>query len=310
MTTCEGLQRSGSCEAKTNPGIRLCEKCQQTTTYALTNIATYYADLDLVPTMGVKRRGNTAADPTGIAAAHIIRDPVAEIDDETLDTLARWARRLHAGRAPRAVPDLAPWLTRHLSTIVTTAWAGEMLRDLLRLERRLRKVAARADTGQYVGTCDNEIQPELIHDQQTCACACHLDEAFACDVPGGCGVEYAVLEAQLCGHPLYAPRDTHSLKCRGCGSFWDVRARRQALVRKAEDELAPVAVIAHLAALWIGEPSVAKVEGRIRIWVHRKRIRHVTTKVIDGRDRKVYRVGDVLDLLTDTPTKAAESRTA
>lgn len=307
MSSCEGLQRGGSCEAKTNPGITLCEKCQRTTEHALTNIVGYYADLDLVPTAGVKRHGNTAADPTGIAAAHIINDPVTEIDDETLDTLTRWARRLNAMRAPLAVPDLAPWLARHLSTIVTTAWAGEMQRDLLRLERRLRKVAARADTGQYVGTCDNVIQPELVHDQRTCACSCHLGEVYACDVPGGCGVEYAVLDAQVCGHRLYAPRDTRTLKCEGCGSFWDVRARRQQLVRAAEDELAPVAVIAHLAALWIGEPSVSKVEGRIRIWVHRKRIRHVTTKVIDGRDRKVYRVGDVLDLLTDTPTSRSES---
>jgi LSD1 subclass zinc finger protein len=196
-----------------------------------------------------------------------------------------------------------------MTAIAGLPGAGLLVAELLGLERRLRKIAARADTGQYVGACGNVTRAEVVHDQRSCACACHLGPEYVCDVPEGCGAEYVVLEPEVCTRPLYATRGAGWVRC-ACGASWDVRARRHQLVRDAEDELAPVAVIAHLAALWIGEPSVAKVENRLKVWVHRQKIKAVTTQVIDGRTRKVYRVGDVLDLLTDTPAKPEVLRLA
>ena len=307
-STCQGTRRGAPCEEQTATGITLCGRCRTTAYYALANIGSYYADLDKIPTAGVRRRSNTAADPTGIAAARIIRDPVTEIDDKTVATLGGWADCL-PGRHPRAVSDLVPWLTERLDKTVTNEWAARYLAELKALEKSLGMVAARADTGEYVGVCGNVLAAEQVHDERTCACACHSGLDLECDVPGGCGREYAVLPPELCDRPLYARRDAGWVPCL-CGARWDVRGRRQQLVRDAEEELAPVAVIAHLAALWIGEPSVGKVESRINLWAHRKKIHHVTTKVIDGRERKVYRVGDVLDLLAATPSKSESPRSA
>lgn len=295
------------CTAETTNGLTLCGRCQRTADTALTNIAAAYADLALIPTTRGVRRGSSTPDPTGIAAAHIVTDPVTEADDAATRTLTTWARvlaaaRPRAGRPPRSVSDLAPWLARHTTAIASLPWASDYLHGILRTERQLRKVVERADTGSYVGVCGNEIIASRRHDEISCWCACHLGGVNAdtgepeCDVPGGCGREYGEITAETCTEHLYAPRAATLVRCK-CGANWDVRARRQQLVREAEDELAPVAVIAHLAAVFSGESSVGTLEARIRKWVQRKDIRHVTTKVIDGRPRKVYRVGDVLDLL-------------
>lgn len=301
-TTCQ------HCTAETSNGLVLCSRCRRTLGTALTNTAAYYDDLARVPVRaGVRRRSNTAADPTGISAAAIIRDPIAEADDQATNVLTSWARilvddRPQVGPPPRTVPDLAPWLGEHTTTIATLAWAGDYLQEMLRIERLLRKVASRADTGSYVGVCGRTVTETRRHDETSCWCACHL-EAAECDVPGGCGGEFGDIAEEICTEPLYAPTHARLVRCR-CGASWDVRARRQQLVRQAEDELAPVAAIAYLAAVFTGEVSVGKLESRIRQWVQRNKLTAVTTKVIDGRPKKVYRVGDVLDLLArDTPRR-------
>jgi hypothetical protein len=294
------------CTAKTADGIALCERCQQTATYALTNIAAYYADLDRVPTSDDnRRRGNSAPDPTGVAAAAVRVDPVTVADQEVTNSLTTWARclvddRPGVGLPPARVPQLAPWLSDRLPSIVTLAWAGDMLADLLVSERLLKRVAQRARTGNYLGVCGNQTNIEVVHDWQVCGCSCHLGDAYVCDVTGGCGTDVVLVQTSICDRSLYAGHDDRWVTC-GCGATWDARARRQDIVRAIEDQLAPVAIIARLAAAFAGEASVGQVEARIRKWAERKHIRHVTTKVIDGRERRVYRVGDVLDLLADTP---------
>lgn len=305
------------CTAETADGMALCERCGKTAGHALTNIAAYYADLDRVPTStGFRRRSSsTAPDPTGLAAAVIGVDPVSAADAHVTNTLTTWARvlvddRPGVGSPPTRVPQLAPWLAERIDSVSTLAWAGDLLRDLLLAERLLKRVAMRARVGNYLGTCGNLLRAETMHDGRTCACSCHLaDPPFDCDIPGGCGAEYAVLEAQHCDQPLYAGREDRWVSC-PCGATWDARARRQQLVRAIEDQLAPVAVIAHLAATITGEASVGRLEERIKKWTQRRKVEAVTTQVIDGRPRKVYRVGDVLDLLTDTPGNGAKTEPA
>lgn len=268
VTTCQHCRT-----AETADGLALCPRCLRTGRHALSNIAAYYADLDRVPTGGAPRRTRSATpDPTGVAAVAIVLDPVSAADDDATNTLRTWARALVDDRPgisppPARVPELSAWLADHLGSVATLPWAGDLSRDLLGVERLLKRVAERARTGSYLGACGHD------------------------------------LGEQACAQPLYAGHDQRWVTCR-CGARWDVGVRRQQLVRAAEDELAPVAVIARLAAVLTGDVSVARLEGRIHKWTQRGRVTHVGTKVIDGRPRRVYRVGDVLDLLTsDTPSR-------
>lgn len=256
--------------------LALCARCLRTGRHALSNIAAYYADLDRVPTSGAPRRSRSATpDPTAVAASAIVIDPVTAADDDATNTLRTWARALVDDRPgisppPARVPELSAWLAEHLPSVATLPWAGDLSRDLLGVERLLKRVAERARTGNYLGACGHDLGEDT------------------------------------CSQPLYAGHEQRWVTCR-CGMRWDVEVRRQQLVRAAEEELAPVAVIARLAAVFTGEVSVGRLEVRIRQWSARGKVTHVTTKVIDGRPRKVYRVGDVLDLLTsDTPTRSAQ----
>ncbi len=305
------------CTADTPDGIVLCDRCRKTASVSLTNIAAYYSDLDRVPTTGgQRRRSNTAPDPTGGAVSAAGVDPVTEVDYLATSTITTWARCLHDDRyglvrtPPIGVPALSGWLEAYLPTIASLEWAGQMLSELLVLERRLRRVVSGADTGQFVGHCENQVSPEQNHGAATCACACHqaLDEP--CDMPGGCSPEVVTIEAQTCGEPLYAATGDRWVRCLACNSTWDAPARRRQLVLSAQDELAPVAVLAHMAAAFIGEESVGKLEARIRQWVQRSKLEGRGTKVYEGRPRKVYRMGDVLDLLTDTPGSSRSEESA
>jgi hypothetical protein len=302
-TTCQ------HCPATTTGGAALCPRCLKTVQHALTNIGASYADLDRVTFGGVRRRGSTASDPTWTRAAAIRLDPLTAADEVATNALTTWARvliddRPQAGTMPRTVPELAIWLSDHLRSISTLGWAGDMARDLLDAERQLKRVTERLRTGNYLGLCGNVIRPEVVHDSRSCACSCHLSEllsrdapgAFACDVPGGCHPDEPAVPAELCVQPLYAPTHRSAVTCL-CGGTWDVQARRQQLVRAAEDELLPVAGIARLAAVFTGEVNVAKVEARIRQWAARGKVEVADIQRIDGRPRRVYRVGDVLDLL-------------
>lgn len=265
------------CGNATVAGLALCPRCVKTLQHALTNIGVSYADLDRAPTAGVRRRGSATPDPTGTAAAGLRLDPVSAADLDATNTLTTWARvfaddRPQAGQPPRTVPEIAGWLSDNLRSVTTLGWAGDMTRDLLGVEHHLKGVVERLRTGNYLGICGAEHELE---DGSTTACT----------------------------EPVYAHALRPSVTCR-CGTTWDAHARRQQLVRDAEDELLPVAGIARLAAVFTGEVNVAKVEARIRQWAHRGDVEVVDIHTISGRPRKVYRVGDVLDLLArDTPQR-------
>lgn len=254
--------------------LALCPRCVKTTQHALTNIGANYADLDRIATHGVRRRGSAVSDPTWTRVSAVRIDPITAADHTATNTLTTWARALVDDRPgitapPITVPELVTWLTDHLGSVTTLPWAGDLSRELLALERALKQVTQRARTGNYLGRCG-----------------------------GRQG------EGPPCDQPLYAGHEQRTIVCR-CGATWDARSRRQQLVRAAEEELLPATSIARLAAVFTGEVNVGRMEERIRKWTQRGRVEAVATHTIDGRPRRVYRVGDVLDLLTEDTPKSA-----
>jgi hypothetical protein len=94
------------------------------------------------------------------------------------------------------------------------------------------------------------------------------------------------------------PGDTF-LRCRTCGTFWSVAQRRDQVIAQARDALLPVAVIARaVVQLLEGEPSQQRLEARLRKWVERGLLDDYGVRVLEGRPRRVYRLGDVIDRLT------------
>ncbi len=273
------------CTADT-AGQQLCTRCQTTTRRALFNIAAYHADLFNLPARAAGlRRSSQISDPTGSAISRAASsDPIEDAAAEAKTTLTRWMRRLVHARPqafmPRdeSVDALARVLTQQLTAIASQPWAGDCVRDLLAIELRLRRIVEANKGRWYAGVCGT------ITDDTTGA---------------------------FCPRVLYADPDKATVRCPACHTTWPVRERRLILLEQARDVETNIAVIARAALTLIdGEPSAAKLERRIQNWADRGKLTRRGHVDLDGHVRKVYRVGDVLDLLLDARTAATKGRNA
>lgn len=267
-TTCQ------HCHADTE-GLALCTRCQHTVVRALTNIASYHDDLFAIapPPAGLRRR-HERADPTGSAVARVgVSDPVEDLASRAKATLVAWMRALiddrHGVTWPSdTVPALAQRLGQHIRSIATLGWAGAFAAEVLRLELDLRRFIEANRQRWYAGVCGHEPDPEK--------------------------------PEEFCTRVLYASADHDEVRCPICRTIWPVAKRREILLNAARDIETNVATIARsLSVLLDEQPSQARLERRIQNWVDRGKIErrgHVDT---DGRVRKTYRLGDVLDMLTD-----------
>lgn len=288
-----------NCAAETN-GVVLCGLCQRTVRSALDNIATDHGDLLSVGAQkNVRVRRSGISDPTGNAVARTSaeKDPADLAAAEAKAELVGWCRMLQDDRdveLPRdVVIELTRHLTRHLRSIATLEWAGEFARQTLHLEWRLHRIISRSRGRWYAGVCSAVITPEMPHDGMSCGCGCHVGLDLPCDVPGGCGLEFVVMEAEQCERDLYAEPGANAVRCPECKTMHRVSERRAILLAEAEDVLLPLTTIAAAcSALLDEEPSVARLLRRIRKWADRGDL------VWSDHDSgvRLYRVGDVLDL--------------
>lgn len=272
------------CQAEVTNGLALCSRCQHTGRRALFNVTAYHADLFTLPaqTLGV-RYGHKVSDPTGSAVSLAsVSDPIEDVAAATKAMLTRWLRRLVDDRPRAFMPNegtvevLAKVLTQQLHAIAGCAWAGEFVTELLALERRLRRTVEANKGLWYAGVCGTDTET-----------------------------------GAYCTRVLYADPDKDQVRCPVCRTVWPVTERRRILLEAARDEVTNVATIARACAVLLGDQtSQAKLERRIQNWIDRGDIERRGSRDIDGRLRKVYRVGDVLDMLLDTRQKATTERTA
>lgn len=258
--------------------MALCVSCQHTTRKALANITAYHRDLFSLPgrVFGVRRTGGIS-DPTGSSAARgDIRDVVDDEAAATKSALVGWIRMLIDDRPEAYYPTedtveaIARVLVQQLRSIATLAWAGEFTTDVLRIERRLRKTVESNKGLWYAGPCGTVTDPET---------------------------------GKFCARVLYADPDKDTVRCPVCRTTWPVIERRRILLNAARDEVTNVATIARACLVLLGEEtSLAKLERRIQNWIDRGLIERQGARDVDGRLRKVYRLGDVLDMLMSAKT--------
>ena len=281
ITTCDW------CTAETSNGLTLCQRCQQTLTVSLVNVASYFADVDRIqPGQRVKVR--SAYQSTPPPAIQPARDNIANALDQVATIVFGWGRNLEDDRAgfvepmPLATELRCGWLEAHTATIATLSWAAECLREIRDCERDLKRILDRSDTGKYVGVCGNEI---------------------------GRGEVDGEVVPVMCERHLYLPPTANWVTCPECGRAWDGKERSDVMLSMARDELAPIRVIASVVVHLVeGEPSVERLTRRIEQWVQRKKLIDYGVRVLDGRPRRVYRINDVLKMVA--PEKQADEAEA
>lgn len=299
------------CTAPTQ-GTTLCNRCKQTLRTALDNTASYHADLlavgDHTPRIRTRRPGH--ADPvlTALTTDHTPHpDDPDQAAAETRNTLTTWARVLeeeHGIDLPAdTVRALVAHLIRHLRTICCADWAGEIMRDMLDLERRLLRIIERGRGRWYAGICSAIVRDERPHDGLSCACACHNGPGHPCDIDGGCGLDSDTVAGEVCERDLYTIPGRSYVRCPDCHTQHSVSQRRAVLLREARETLLPLSTIAHVgSALLDDEPSVERLAKRLRKWTDRGDLIWAGD---DGAGTRLYRVGDVLDLML---SRAADPR--
>lgn len=265
------------CTAELTNGLAICPRCQGTLTQALINTAAYFADVDRIrPGQRVKVRSTyQSTPPPGLMPT---RDPIADALDHVSTLVFGWCQNLEDDR-PGLLPALPAsterrcgWLEAGVGTVATLEWAAECLREMLDCERTLRRILDRADTGWYAGMCGNEIGREIIDGEV---------------VPLNCE------------RHLYGTQGNKWVACPECGRTWDSIERRRVMIEEARDEHAPVSIIASaVVGLVDDQHSVQRLANRIDQWVKRDKLTSLGVRVLaDGKPHRVYRLGDVFDLL-------------
>ncbi len=182
-------------------------------------------------------------------------------------------------RAPWAdtVRSMLAYLDRQFRWLVHEHWAPELLTAMLEHETQLRRLIDRPAERWYAGKCSarDPSDPE--------------------------GAE--------CSAELYAAEDSGTIVCRACGAQHDVTARRDFLLEEAKEYHVTATEAAQALLAWTDyDGTEAKLVDRIRKWRDRDRLEVRDVSSLMGRDRHLYRLGDVQDLLIENAQQAQTSR--
>lgn len=187
------------------------------------------------------------------------------------NTIGTWCRvvaednphlHCHASTTEQA----AAWLANVPTALATHEAARDMHDEITAIVGAVERMVDRRADRAYLGTCG-----EWIDDG---------DGEFDC---------------HQCNGQLYARPNAPTVTCRVCGTRFDVANRRAWMLTAAEDQLLTAPDLARaLCGLHVTTRPQDSLYASIRQWKARGRL--APHSRIDGRD--VYRVGDVLDLLS------------
>lgn len=281
-------------------GAWLCDDCAKTFDHALVNIGIYSNDLDT--TIRIRRArystNNGATKTTTGRVQPLIVDMRwadrlgrgTQLTYDTRATISAWTRTvmdeqpdiagpvcptpcLHvscAGIRRRRHPNdrtasMVHYLARQRSHILSQQWVTAMLDELLDLERRLTWMVDRPADRWYAGRCS------VLDDQE-----------------------------HECDAELYAREDKGHIDCPKCGIRHDVTERREVLLKEAKGYLVTATEAAAALMAWTDyDGTENKLIDRIRKWRDRDRLEVADVTSLYGRDRHLYRLGDIQDLLVE-----------
>lgn len=298
-------QTCDHCDTPT-AGARLCETCTKTLAYALANVSAYYEDLTTVATKatrygsGVATRGSIGKEQPLPADGRFLdlTGDGTEVRWGVWNSVAAWCRVLmeESRRAfgptcggpclhltcaairrtawPRnTLRSQVAYFDRQFRWIIRAEWADEFLDEMLDNERRLRKLIDRPVDRWYAGKCS--VGTDEVH----------------------------------CTAELYALAGAATVTCPACGFEHDVATRRDFLLKQAREYLVTATEAAQALLSWTDyEGTEGKLVDRIRKWRDRELLDVADVTSLNGRDRHLYRLGDVQDLLVKSAQREQAKR--
>jgi len=296
-------------------GAWLCDDCGKTFSYAIVNVGVYFDDLSTVITRRV-RYGVTGANKGSIgkeqplpvdmrfinatpgargqhynglplAAGRATLARGAQLQWDAKATVVAWCRTIMEDQPEATGPACAAcihqscttirrrrwptdtmgsmvhYLARQFRWLIREQWAPDMLDEFLNLEHRLSNMVDRPPSRWYAGKCS------------------------ATDESGN-----------YCTAELYAQTDKGTIDCPACDTRHDVSVRRDILLREAKGYLVTATEAASALMSWTDyDGTEERLVDRIRKWRDREKLEVADVTSLYGRDRHLYRLGDIQDLL-------------
>lgn len=273
-----------SCGATTHNGLALCEMCRHQARGALEerlpilfrNLARQRRPARPNGSLGSRgqwlmKRGESEGSRVQSALDRFINDLVGRArmlnDDRDVETP-------EATTEAEQVDALCDHLARHLGSIATLDWAGDLVRELARHEKAAVDLTAAVVPGWYAGLCR---------------------QSAGRDMEGN---------EHLCETPIYVMPGMTWATCSGCHAVTHAADHVEVILEEASVWVAPPRRVAEaLVALVDSEESVPQLHDRIRQWEQRGRLAAVRRYDEDGDPIGVkrYRLGEVLALVTRAP---------
>jgi hypothetical protein len=293
-------------------GAALCGGCGTTLAFAFANVAGHYEDLGTVAAKRTRYGGLATKGSIGKAqplpvdmrfvsgppeAAHpgATIAPLTQLRWDAWNTVVAWCRTvmdeqsqvigpwcedrycLHVScnviktrRWPtNSIQSMCLYLDRQHRWIEGREWAPLMLDEFLDLERRLTRAVNRPPDRWYAGKCS-----ALVLDPDDPQALCMVD--------------------------LYAEEDRGTITCPGCTTRHDVTQRRDFLLNEAKDYHVTASEAARALMSWTDyDGSENKLVDRIRKWRDRDKLEVCDVTSLNGKDRHLYRLGDIQRLLVE-----------
>jgi len=292
-------------------GASLCGRCVRTLDHALVNVAVHYADLETLRTRRTRygspvatRGSGGKSRPLGFdlrfaPSSNVSPDDLVdgnadqvpgregsgtELVHDVRNTVTTWVRVCLDDWPSLSTPaDHIPACCTFLQGIVTAVagrpWAEELLEDMLRLERALARIVDRPAERWYAGKCSAR-DPDAADD-----------------------------DAPECTYELYARTDSGTIRCQACGTDHDVAERREFLLREARDYHVTATEAAGALIAWTDyDGSESKLVDLVRKWRDRDKLDVADVTSLLGRDRHLYRLGDIQELLVQHAQRAQLQR--
>lgn len=308
---------------KPTSGAQMCDDCQKTLRWSIVNIGAYLVDLETVATRrtryGVSGSGKASVGKSvplpvdmrfvnarPISEHHIGRAtlaPGSQLKWDAWNTLVAWCRTIMEDQPEVAGPahidcldascsairrrrfpanrpaSMVNYLAKQFRLIVSAEWAPVFLDEMLDLERRLSRMVDRPADRWYAGKCS------------------------ARDIFDPEGV--------MCTAELYASTERGWIDCPACNTRHDVAKRRDFLLAEAKDIHVTATEAARALLAWTDyDGTETKLVDRIRKWRDQEtnplEVADVTS--LAGRDRHLYRLGDIQERLIDAARRAQDRR--
>lgn len=290
----------GHC-GKPTQGTTLCDKCATTAAYAIANIAAYTDDADTV-----RAKQARYGDPNGKASVgktmplpvdmrfvsgppRLILDtrplggshaaPAAQLMWDVRATLVAWCRVLMDEQARVHGPTCVACLHVTCHTARQRRWPDDTVRGMCRYLDRTHRWWESRDWAPAMLDELLDLERRLRR---------LVDRPPSRQYAGRCH----------CDAELYALEGKTTMHCQACGAEHDVASRREFLLREASDYLVTATEAASALLSWTDcDWAHAKIVDRIRRWRDRGTLDVADVTSLSGRDRHLYRLGDVQALL-------------